>query len=217
MSSRLTRSIQPAPAASQPPTLHSRLPRPIHERISHEALPGGSLTFARPIIPFARLSPEWNREPSALPPGFAPHRYQRRTPGQGQAHGHWPGITPSNSLDLHLGRSTHCPGLRVAPSWTSCSRQRVPLPSQSAYQSREQDWTLSGFPCSARMRHGRGGCLLYSGAAVSSRSPRPRRSAPAASQRPALYPTTTSHRVRVGITKHTKIHSHPPVRPSPCP
>jgi Transposase DDE domain group 1 len=33
--------------------------------------------------------------------------------------------------------------------------------------------TLSGFPCSARMRHGRDGCLLYPGAAVSSRSAQP--------------------------------------------
>jgi hypothetical protein len=30
--------------------------------------------------------------------------------------------------------------------------------------------TLTGFPCSARMRYDRGGCLLYSGAVVSSRS-----------------------------------------------
>ena len=30
--------------------------------------------------------------------------------------------------------------------------------------------TLPGFPCSARMRYDRGGCLLYSGAVVSSRS-----------------------------------------------
>jgi hypothetical protein len=29
--------------------------------------------------------------------------------------------------------------------------------------------TLSGFPCSARVRRGRGGCLLYSGAVVSCR------------------------------------------------
>jgi hypothetical protein len=50
VSSRLTRSIQPAPAASQPPTLHSRLPRPIHERISHEALPG--VHSRSPVRPF---------------------------------------------------------------------------------------------------------------------------------------------------------------------
>jgi hypothetical protein len=49
------------------------------------------------------------------------------------------------------------------------------------------------FTCSARMRHGRGGCLLYPGAAVSSRPAQPLWSAPAASQRPALYPTETSH------------------------
>ncbi len=33
--------------------------------------------------------------------------------------------------------------------------------------------TLGGFPCSARMRYDRGGCLLYSGAAVSSRPAQP--------------------------------------------
>ena len=54
--------------------------------------------------------------------------------------------------------------------------------------------TLSGFPCSARMRCDRVGCLLYPGAAVSSRPAQPLRSAPAASQRPALYPAETSHR-----------------------
>ena len=54
--------------------------------------------------------------------------------------------------------------------------------------------TLSGFPCSARMRYDRVGCLLYPGAAVSSRPAQPLRSAPAASQRPALYPAETSHR-----------------------
>src|SRR5215207_3819807 len=52
-------------------------------------------------------------------------------------------------------------------SWTSCSRQRIELLSRSAYQPRARGWTLSGFPCSAHMRHDRGGCLLYSGAAVS--------------------------------------------------
>ena len=80
-------------------------------------------------------------------------------------------------------------------SWTSCSRQRIPLSSRSAYRTATQTGrTLSGFPCSARMRHGRDGCLLYPGAAVSSRPAQPLRSAPAASQRPALYPAETSHR-----------------------
>ena len=38
-----------------------------------------------------------------------------------------------------------------------------------AYRSAEAARTLSGFPRSARVRNDRGGCLLYSGAAVSSR------------------------------------------------
>jgi len=80
-------------------------------------------------------------------------------------------------------------------SWTSCSRQRIPLSSQSAYRpATRAARTLSGFPCSARMRCDRVGCLLYPGAAVSSRPAQPLRSAPAASQRPALYPAETSHR-----------------------
>ena len=80
-------------------------------------------------------------------------------------------------------------------SWTSCSRQRIPLSSRSAYRAATRAArTLSGFPCSARMRCDRVGCLLYPGAAVSSRPAQPLRSAPAASQRPALDPAETSHR-----------------------
>jgi hypothetical protein len=80
-------------------------------------------------------------------------------------------------------------------SWTSCSRQRIPLSSRSAYRpATSTARTLSGFPCSARMSCDRVGCLLYPGAAVSSRPAQPLRSAPAASQRPALYPAETSHR-----------------------
>jgi hypothetical protein len=59
------------------------------------------------------------------------------------------------------------------------------------------------------MRRDRGGCLLYSGAAVSSRSPRPRQPAPAASQRLALYPAGTSHRRGPGsrsIRRFTSVH-----------
>ena len=47
-------------------------------------------------------------------------------------------------------------------------------PLRLAYRTATAARTLSGFPRSARVRHDRGGCLLYSGAAVSSRPPRPR-------------------------------------------
>jgi hypothetical protein len=112
--------------------------------------------FARPIIPFARLSPEWNRGPSALLPGFAPRRYQQRTPREGQAHGHWPGITPSNSLDLHLVDPlavwdfvSHLLGHPVPPrNWALLA---VGLPAHPRVHR-----TLVGFPCSPRMRHGWG-------------------------------------------------------------
>lgn len=73
-------------------------------------------------------------------------------------------------------------------------------------------WTLSGFPRSARVRRGRGGCLL-SPRRRYSRPAGPLWSAPAASQRPALYPTDTSHRREPLMTEHTKIHSRSPVRP----
>src|SRR5680860_438047 len=70
--------------------------------------------------------------------------------------------------------------------------------------------TLSGFPCSTRVRHGRGGCLLYSEAAVSSRSAQPRWSAPAASQRPALCPAGTSHRRSCSLRSIRRFtHVHP--------
>src|SRR5512144_739109 len=59
-------------------------------------------------------------------------------------------------------------------SCTPCSRQRIPLSSQSAYRpATRAARTLSGFPCSARMRCDRVGCLLYPGAAVSSRPAQP--------------------------------------------
>src|SRR5680860_965204 len=70
--------------------------------------------------------------------------------------------------------------------------------------------TLSGFPCSTRVRRGRGGCLLYSEAAVSSRSAQPRWSAPAASQRPALCPAGTSHRRSCSLRSIRRFtHVHP--------
>ena len=70
--------------------------------------------------------------------------------------------------------------------------------------------TLSGFPCSTRVRRGRGGCLLYSEAAVSSRSAQPRWSAPAASQRPALCPAWTSHRRSCSLRSIRRFtHVHP--------
>jgi hypothetical protein len=50
----------------------------------------------------------------------------------------------------------------------------IPPLSRLAYRATAAARTLSGFPRSARVRHDRGGCLLYSGAAVSSRPPRPR-------------------------------------------
>jgi len=73
------------------------------------------------------------------------------------------------------------------------------------------------FPCSARVRYDRGGCLLYSGAVVSSRSAMGLRSAPAVSQRPAVSSASHIPPAEVTITKHAEIHLHSPVRSSPRP
>jgi hypothetical protein len=102
--------------------------------------------------------------------------------------------------------------------WTSCSRQQnsvfltVDLPSRS-----QTARTLPGLPCSARMRHDRGGRLLYSGAVVSFRPAMGLWSAPAVSQRLALSSTSRTPSAEVTITKHPEIHLHSPVRPSPRP
>jgi hypothetical protein len=69
-------------------------------------------------------------------------------------------------------------------------------------------WTSTGLPRSAGMRHDRGGPLLYPGAAVSSRPAGHNRSAPAASQRPALHPRCHNPSARKVVTRHqTEIHT----------
>ena len=121
------------------------------------------------------------------------HPFEARAPGpvSGQ-------LSSNDGLEEPVTRLCWFPvGFRppAFASWTSCSRQRIPPSSRSAYRpATRAARTLSGFPCSARMRCDRVGCLLYPGAAVSSRPAQPLRSAPAASQRPALYPAETSHR-----------------------
>ena len=67
--------------------------------------------FTRPIF----LSPVpsgMKRRASGFPLSFAPHRYQRRTSGQGQAVGHWPEITPplcrTSNGAIHSQRATSC-------------------------------------------------------------------------------------------------------------
>ncbi len=134
VSSRLTRSIQPAPAASQPPTLHSRLPRPIHERISHEALPG--VHSRSPVRPFP--------SPVFPPNGTGDLRLYPRA-----SH---PAVTSDarrdrdRPMDTGLGSHlrTHSTSTLVDPLtvWDfvshllrpSCSRQGMGPSSRSAYQ-----------------------------------------------------------------------------------
>jgi len=86
----------------------------------------------------------------------------------------------------------------------------VGLPSPSA-------WTSTGLPRSAGMRHDRGGPLLYPGAAVSSRPAGHHRSAPAASQRPALHPHYHNPTAREVVTRHHQRFTRltPPIFPLP--
>jgi hypothetical protein len=72
----------------------------------------------------------------------------------------------------------------------------VGLPSQA--------WTSTGLPRFAGVRHDRGGPLLYPGAAVSSRPAGHNRSAPAASQRPALRPRCCDPSAREVLTRHQR-------------
>jgi hypothetical protein len=103
-------------------------------------------------------------------------------------------------------------------SWTSCSRQRIPLSSQSAYRPATRGGPDSvGVPMfrTHEMRPGwvpplpRGGGVLPASAAsligacrFTTASPLPRCNLPPA---------------ELLITEHTKIHSRSPVRPFPCP
>lgn len=155
MSSRLTRSIQPAPAASQPPTLHSRLPRPIHERISHEALPG--VHSRSPVRPFP--------SPVFPPNGTGDLRLYPRA-----SH---PTVTSDarrdrdRPMDTGLGSHlrTHSTSTLVDPLtvWDFVSHllgRPVPARELGSPHSRLTSTpparrTLTGFPCSARVRYGR--------------------------------------------------------------
>jgi hypothetical protein len=154
VSSRLTRSIQPAPAASQPPTLHSRLPRPIHERISHEALPG--VHSRSPVRPFP--------SPVFPPNGTEDLRLYPRA-----SH---PTVTSDarrdrdRPMDTGLGSHlrTHSTSTLVDPLtvWDFVSHLLGPsCPAKGLCLSRDRPTlhhegvgTLTGFPCSARTRYG---------------------------------------------------------------
>lgn len=78
VSSRPARHNRSAPAASQRPALHPRC----HNPSAREAVTRHQQRFTRltrPIFPLP-VAPGRNGNPSAFPPGFAPRRYQRRTP-----------------------------------------------------------------------------------------------------------------------------------------
>ncbi len=103
-------------------------------------------------------------------------------------------------------------------SWASCPAGEFRLSSRSAYRRPPAGRTLTGFPCSARMRCDRGGCPPLPRGRRCSHDRRPNlRSPPAASQRPALYPAATSHRPGLAITRHHEgsLAFTRPVFPSP--
>jgi hypothetical protein len=91
-------------------------------------------------------------------------------------HGSVSGQLPSNG---HLEEQPHRCGFLSAFAHRH-SLLGHPVPARGfrhslrlAYRTATAAQTLSGFPRSAHVRNDRGGCLLYSGAAVSSRPPRP--------------------------------------------
>jgi hypothetical protein len=107
----------------------------------------------------------------------------------------------------------HVPSLSgLLPTLPSISRIR--LPSAPIESLRRLDGGVlspphghkaprgARLPRSAGMRHDRGGPLLYPGAAVSSRPAGHHRSAPAASQRPALHPRCRNPSAREVVTRH---------------
>lgn len=78
--------------------------------------------------------------------------------------------------------------------------------------------TTTGLPRSACLRPSRGGCRLCPGAAVFARPAKCLRPPPAASQRPALHPgTTTTHPGLTLTRRHRRFaHAHPSGLPFAC-
>ena len=100
---------RPAPAASQRPVPAPRchIPPAGLTMTRHQR---GFTRFTRPVFP-SPVAPGWNGT-LGLSPGFAPRRYQRRTPGRGQAVSTGPELRdrhhrPSNPR-VHSQRATSC-------------------------------------------------------------------------------------------------------------
>lgn len=103
---------RPAPAAlrrpvptPRPTTFHRAGPRfTRHQR--------GFTRFTRPVCP-SPVIPSVERESFGFPSGFAPRRYQQRTPRMGPGSEHAPGTTQptscrSSSLRVHSQSATSC-------------------------------------------------------------------------------------------------------------
>ena len=98
----------------------------------------------------------------------------------------------------------------------SCPRWGTGPSLRSGYRRWQACGPQTGLRCSAPLRSGRDGRLLYAGAVVSTRAAHCHRPAPAASQRPALpLPCTPSSR---GSYDDASMGASPdsPVRPSPA-
>ena len=122
-----------------------------------------------------------HREVSNLPSdtgGYVPHRFTAHLPTSAPLSrpGHFdPGIRPVTQQRPLGGAATNVVvSCRLSPTGIRFLGILFPPGGfrrslRLAYRAAEAGRTLSGFPRSARVRNDRGGCLLYSGAAVSSR------------------------------------------------
>ena len=178
----------------------------------HRASSAGPFTVRCPTCP--PIPADMFRIASQL---TCPRQHPFRDPG---TRGPVSGQLPSNGHLEEQPRSLWCPvGFRppAFASWASCSRQRIPPSLTVGLPHRHSGPDSVGVPAfrTCEKRPGWVPSLLRGGGVVpatetsmtgacrfTTASPLPRCNIPSA---------------RVGITKHTKIHSRSPVRPSPRP
>jgi hypothetical protein len=173
VSSRPAGHHRSAPAASQRPALHPRC----HNPSAREVVTRHQQRFTRltrPIFPLP-VAPGRNGNPSAFPPGFAPRRYQRRTPRWEQVSRTLTQSYTFDTVEPPNGKPTHYLRPRVAlpsiPRGRRCSHdrrdvhgRRLPLPNGQPLSPRHHHP-----PRSARLtRHQQG----FTGIHPSGHSPR---------------------------------------------
>jgi hypothetical protein len=112
VSSRPAGHHQSAPAASQRPALPPRCHHPsAREVVTRHQQRFTQLT--RPIFPLP-VTPGRNENPSAFPSGFAPHRYQQRTPRREQVSRTLTQSYTFDTVEPPNGKPTHYLRPRVA-------------------------------------------------------------------------------------------------------